>query len=31
MRGRIHMKPGWNDSIDIDQFLTGGLTRTRRN
>ena len=23
MRGRIHMKPGWDDPITIDQFLSG--------
>ena len=23
MRGRIHMKPGWDEPIDIDQFLSG--------
>jgi prevent-host-death family protein len=23
MRGRIHLKPGWDDPIDIDQFLAG--------
>ena len=23
MRGRIHMKPGWDDPIDIDKFLSG--------
>lgn len=25
MRGRIHLKPGWDDPIDIDRFLTGDL------
>lgn len=23
MRGRIHMKPGWDKPIDIDKFLSG--------
>lgn len=23
MRGRIHLKPGWDDPIDIDKFLSG--------
>lgn len=23
MRGHIHLKPGWDAPIDIDQFLTG--------
>ena len=23
MRGRIHFKPGWDDPIDIDRFLSG--------
>jgi antitoxin (DNA-binding transcriptional repressor) of toxin-antitoxin stability system len=23
MRGRIHLKPGWDDPIDEDQFLAG--------
>jgi prevent-host-death family protein len=23
MRGRIHLKPGWDTSIDLDQFFTG--------
>lgn len=23
MRGRIHCKPGWDDPIDLDQFLAG--------
>jgi antitoxin (DNA-binding transcriptional repressor) of toxin-antitoxin stability system len=23
MRGRIHLKPGWDDPIDEDQFLSG--------
>jgi prevent-host-death family protein len=23
MRGKIHFKPGWDDPIDIDQFLSG--------
>jgi prevent-host-death family protein len=25
MRGRIHLKPGWDDPIDLDQFLTGKI------
>ena len=25
MRGRIHLKPGWDDPIDVDRFLTGDL------
>ncbi len=23
MRGRVHLKPGWDDPIDIDKFLSG--------
>jgi antitoxin (DNA-binding transcriptional repressor) of toxin-antitoxin stability system len=23
MRGRIHLKPGWDDPIDVDRFLAG--------
>jgi prevent-host-death family protein len=23
MKGRIHLKPGWDDPIDEDQFLSG--------
>ncbi len=23
MRGKIHLKPGWDDPIDVEQFLTG--------
>ncbi len=23
MRGRIHLKPGWDDPIDLDKFLSG--------
>ncbi len=23
MRGRIHLKPGWDGPIDLDQFLSG--------
>ena len=23
MRGKIHLKPGWDDPIDEDQFLSG--------
>lgn len=23
MRGRIHLKAGWDDPVDIDQFLAG--------
>ena len=23
MRGRIHLKPGWDDPIEIDRFLAG--------
>ena len=23
MRGQIHLKPGWDDPIDIDKFLSG--------
>jgi prevent-host-death family protein len=22
MKGRVHLKPGWDDSIDEDQFLS---------
>jgi prevent-host-death family protein len=25
MRGRIHLKPGWDDPIDVDRFLEGDL------
>jgi prevent-host-death family protein len=25
MRGRIQLKPGWNDPIDLDRFLAGDL------
>jgi prevent-host-death family protein len=25
MRGRIRLLPGWNEPIDIDRFLAGGL------
>jgi prevent-host-death family protein len=23
MRGRIHMKPGWNRPLSVDEFLSG--------
>jgi prevent-host-death family protein len=23
LRGRIHLKPGWDDPIDVEQFLSG--------
>ena len=23
MRGRVHLKPGWDNPIDIDKFLSG--------
>ncbi|MGI8744571.1 MAG: hypothetical protein ACR2NN_18755 [Bryobacteraceae bacterium] len=23
MRGRIHLKPGWDDPVTLDQFLAG--------
>jgi prevent-host-death family protein len=23
MHGRIHLKPGWDDPIDLDKFLSG--------
>jgi prevent-host-death family protein len=23
MRGKIHLKPGWDDPIDLDRFLAG--------
>jgi prevent-host-death family protein len=23
MRARIHLKPGWDDPVDVDQFLAG--------
>jgi prevent-host-death family protein len=23
MKGRVHLKPGWNDPVDEDQFLSG--------
>lgn len=23
MRGRIHLKPGWDEPLDLDRFLTG--------
>ena len=23
MRGKIHLKPGWDDPIDVDRFLAG--------
>ena len=23
LRGRIHLKPGWDDPIDLDRFLAG--------
>ena len=25
MRGRIRLQPGWDDPIDLDRFLEGGL------
>jgi prevent-host-death family protein len=25
LRGRIHLKPGWDDPIDVDQFLAGKI------
>ena len=25
MRGRIHLRPGWDDAIDVDHFLSGEL------
>lgn len=25
MRGRIKLPPGWDDPIDLDRFLAGGL------
>ncbi len=25
MRGRIHLKPGWDQPIDVDTFLSGGF------
>jgi prevent-host-death family protein len=25
MRGRIHLKPGWDDPIEVDQFFAGKL------
>jgi prevent-host-death family protein len=25
MSGRIHLKPGWDDPIDLDRFLAGKL------
>ena len=26
MRGKIHLKPGWDDPIDVDGFLADGAT-----
>jgi len=25
MRGRVELLPGWDDPVDIDQFLEGGV------
>jgi hypothetical protein len=25
MRGRIRLLPGWDDPVDLDRFLEGGL------
>lgn len=25
MQGKIHLKPGWDDPIDLDRFLAGEL------
>lgn len=26
MRGRVHLKPGWDDPINVDRFLAGELS-----